>query len=259
MLLDVQTLVRDIGKQLLLRLSTLEARIFGDAEPVSSTQAVRCDQIQIPNFLKQKFEAASKAARPELQADDIFPMHDGINAFLIHHKEDAVDSTYKAGFILPAPTQSPEQYLRMIKCVWIIQKVQGCAEYITTCQSGDRLLICFVDELDQKCLEEFNRFAESPPLNPFKVRNEPNEPTLNALGDAAFSIWPTVARPLDRFDAACMDSLKIILRAPLQSLAPSRRLELLLLRHDDTSLEMIIKETSEVYQASDSRSCVLTI
>jgi hypothetical protein len=183
-------------------------------------------------------------------------MKDGIDAFLIHHKEDAATSTFSGGFILQPPSQSPEQYVRMMKSIWITRCVQSSEEYYRACESGNRLLKCFVEELGHKCLNEFNRFAN--PDSPRQVRNAPSVEILSRLGDDSFLIWPKVPRPLDRFDAAAasVDPLKkILLRAQMHNrMALSRHMELLLVRHDETLLEMIIKETAESDQATDSRS-----
>lgn len=175
----------------------------------------------------------------------------GINAFLIHYKNETPSSAFAAGFLLPPSTQSPEQYLRMIKSIWILQRVQSCAEYIEACGpvSRNRLLQCFVEGLADKCLEEFNRFAQPLPGGIFKVRDEPAEGVLRPLGNEAFSVWPKIVRPPDPFDIASVDSLKIVLRAPLKHQTESTRSkELLLLRHDPTLLEMLTKETSETNQ-----------
>lgn len=195
----------------------------------------------------QRFEDASTDARPDLRLGASFPMQLGINAFLIHYKDESSSASFTGGFLLPPPTQSPEQYLRMIKCIWIIQRVQACEKYIEACgPSRNRLLQCFVEGLAQKCLEAFNRFAQPVSGGYFKVRNEPSEDVLRPLGNEAFSIWPKVVQPPDPFDIASVDSLKIVLRAPLNYQTQSTRSkELLLLRHDPTLLEMLTKETSE--------------
>jgi hypothetical protein len=239
------------GDNILAKLAALEARIFGEALTGESEVATRCDQIQIPEFLMQRFEDTAHDARPDLRLGDSFPMQLGINAFLVHYKNETSSATFAGGFLLPPPTQSPEQYLRMIKSIWIIQRVQSCSEYIEACGpvSRNRLLQCFVEGLAQKCLEEFNRFAQRTPDGLFKVRNEPSEGVLRPLGNDAFSIWPKVLRPPDPFDIASVDSLKIVLRAPLEYQTQSTRSkELLLLRHDATLLEMLTKETSETNQ-----------
>ena len=229
----------------------LEARIFGESLSESSEVATRCDQIRIPEFLLQMFEDACHDARPDLRLGDLFPMQLGINAFLIHYKNESSSAEFAGGFLLPPPTQSPEQYLRMIKSIWIIQRVQACSEYIEACGpvSRNRLLQCFVEGLAQKCLEEFNRFAQPLQGGIFRVRNEPNEGVLRPLGNEAFSVWPKIVHPLDPFDIASVDSLKIVLRAPLKHQTQlARSKELLLLRHDPTLLEMLTKETSETNQ-----------
>jgi hypothetical protein len=256
LLLDIRSVVQDYGEALLAKLEALEAKLFGATEATPPNLCVRCDQVQIPQFLITKFLSMSKSAKPELQSGDDFGLRDGINAFLLHHKEDAAASTFSGGFILQPPTQSPEQYLRLMKTIWIIRSIQACEEYVLACRSGNRLLKCFVEELANKCLCIFNQFADAPET-PFSVRNEPTEANLNPLGEDAFLIWPKVPRPLDRFDAAAasVDQIKTLLRAQMHNqLAPSRHMELLLIQHDSTLLEMIIKETSKTDQATDSRS-----
>jgi hypothetical protein len=249
------------------RISLLEARIFGNTPPLASGRvAVRCDQIQIPEFIVDKFEEASRTTRPDLSSGSALPMNEGINAFLLHYKEDAVTSSFSGDFLLQTPTQSPAQYLRMMKTIWIIQTVLECTEYKEACQNGNRLLRCFVEGLAQKSLDEFNRFADGPRGNPYKVRNEPSEEDLSPLGKDAFAIWPKPVRQPDRFDTASMDSLKIVLRAALQLpptpyLAPtsSRHKELLLLRHNSTLLEMVVRETWQADQYTNSQSYVFSI
>lgn len=250
----------DNGDGLLAKLKTSEAKVFGDAAPQAGQKATRCDQIRISQFLMDRFEDASKAARPQSKDGAAFPVHQGLSAFLSHYKEDSI-SQFSGGFLLEEPTQSPEHFLRMMKTIWIMQRIQNSKEYTQACKAGNRLLRCFVESLAQKCLEGFNRFAGPPSGNMFKVRNEPDIITLNQLGSEAFEIWPKVARPLDIFDTASMDSLKIVFRAllrppPTQHLSPtpSRYRQLLLLRHENTLLEMITKETSEHDASTNSQS-----
>ena len=255
-------MIYDNGDQLLSKLSAIEARLFSDVPSPGARAAASCEQIQIPHFLIDKFEEASRLGRPELEDGNVFPMHKGINAFLSHYKEDPASSQFSGGgFLLETPTQSPEQFLRMMKAIWIIQRVRYSTEYTQASRSGNRLLRCFVESLGHKCLEDFNRFAQQPPGNIFKVRNEPDPITLSELGEDAFAIWPHRSRPLDIFDTASMDSLKIIFRAllrppPMQAHSPAsaRYRQLLLLRHDNTLLEMIVKETSEADASTNSQS-----
>lgn len=261
LLLDIKDLIRDNGDHLLTRLATIEARLFNDISSPGARVATNVQQIQVPPFLTDKFAEASRQARPELEQGGSFPLNQGINAFLSHYREDAATTQFSGGFLLETPTQSPEHFLRMMKTIWIIQRVRESREYLQACQSGNRLIRCFVESLGQKCLENFNRFAQSPPLSVFKVRNEPDPITLSQLGEESFSIWPKVSRTLDIFDTSTMDALKVVFRAllrptPTQVLNPnsSRYKQLLLLRHDNTLLEMIVKETSEADSSTNSQS-----
>ena len=223
-------------------------------------RATQCDQVHIPQYVNDRFEEASKAARPQSKKGEAFPIHQGITAFLTHYKDDS-SSQFAGGFLLEEPTQTPEQFLRVMKTIWIIQRVQTSKEYAQGIKAGNRLLMCFVESLGQKCLEGFNRFASPPSGGTYKVRDEPNAIILSQLGDEAFEIWPSATRPLDIFDTASMDALKVVFRAllrppPIQHLSPtpSRYRQLLLLRHDNTLLEMITKETSETDSSTNSQS-----
>lgn len=261
LLLDIKSLIYDNGDQLLSKLAVIEARLFKDTASPGSRVASSCEQIQIPKYLIDKFEESSRLGRPELENGNILPMHQGINAFLSHYKDDTTTSQFSGGFLLETPTQSPEQYLRMMKAIWIIQRVRYSKEYTQASQSGNRLLRCFVESLGQKCLEDFNRFAQMPPGNVFKVRDEPDPISLSELGEESFRIWPNVARSLDIFDTETMDSLKMVFRALLRpppnqglSTTPACYRQLILLRHDNTLLEMIVKETSEADASTNSQS-----
>ena len=261
LLLDIKPLISNHGDQLLSKLASIEARLFSDISSPGSRVALHVQQIQVPPFLADKFEAASKSARPELENGKSFTMQQGINAFLIHHTEDASSLRFSGGFLLETPTQSPDHFVRMMKPIWIIQTVRESRDYLQACQSGNRLLRCFVESLGQKCLEDFKRYAQEPPLNVFKVRNEPDPVTLSQLGEDAFQIWPKVTKSLDVFDISSMDSLKIVFRAllrptPTHNLNPNhaRYKQLVLLRHDSTLVEMVTKETSEADASTNSQS-----
>jgi hypothetical protein len=250
LLLDIQQLVTQYGEAILKRLEDIERRFFSmelqDPTTPVQTTATKCSQIVIPQYLIDLFENASRRAQPQTDLGPRFPINDGINAFLSHYKEDAAASTFSGGFLLPPPSQTPEQYVSMMKSIWIVQKIQASSEYITSCQRGNRLLKCFIEELAEKCLTAFNQFADKP-NNPFQVRNAPDQNTvLQDLTDDAFTIWPKTELPTDRFEtAATVDALKTVLRVPLKHQLPMHNLELLLLRQTETVLEMITKETRQ--------------
>lgn len=256
LLLDIRSLVIENGQNILAKLAAIEAKLSGIAPPSTTIEAVQCKQIQIPNFLWNRFEESSKARMPELPSGNIFPLNAGINAFLTHYQDPPVDVF--SGYILLQPSQTPEQYVRLMKAIWIMQSIQDLPEYIDACNSGNRLFKLFVEGLADKCLAQFNRFAESPPGNPFQIRNQPTEATLSPLGEEAFAIWPKAVRELDDFDKASEDPLqKIILRSQLNPRNSSNRKEFILIRHDTLLLELVTKETSETDRFTNSQTLVL--
>lgn len=256
LLLDIRSLVIENGQNILAKLAAIEAKLSGIAPPSTTIEAVQCKQIQIPDFLWNRFEESSRARMPELQSGNIFPLNAGINAFLTHYQDAPVDVF--SGYILLQPSQTPEQYLRLMKAIWIMQSIQDLPDYITACNSGNRLFKLFIEGLADKCLAQFNRFADSPPGNPFQIRNQPTEATLQQLGEEAFAIWPKTVRELDDFDKASEDPLqKIILRAEVHPQNSSKRKEFILIRHDTLHLELITKETAEADRFTNSQMFVL--
>jgi hypothetical protein len=246
-------LVIENGQNILAKLNAIEAKLSGTTPPISTVEAVQCRQIEIPDFLWHKFESASISRMPELESGNIFPLNAGINAFLTHYKDPPVE--VYSGYNLLRPNQTPEQYLYLMKSIWIIQSIQDLPEYKEACDSGNRLFKLFVEGLADKCLAQFKRFAESPPGNPFKIANEPDEATLLPLGEEAFEIWPKAVRELDDFDKASEDPLqKIVLRAQLCPRNPSRRKEFILIRHDTLLLELVTRETSETDRSTNSQT-----
>lgn len=205
-------MVYDNGDGLLQKLTEIEGKLFGEGKLLSLKVAIRCDQIQIPQYLRDRFEDASIAEKPQLKEGGPFPVHQGLTAFLLHYKEDIASG----GFLLEEPTQTPEQYLRMMKTIWIMQRIQSSKEYTQARKAGNRLLICFVESLAQNCLDGFNRFAGPTFEKTFKIRTEPDPVSLNQLEEDSFAIWPRNVQPLDIFDTASMDSLKLVFRALLR-------------------------------------------
>jgi hypothetical protein len=265
LMLDIQGLVRYFGNHTLaalrdveMKLSRIEAQMFGtgDSPLPLRVQVTRCAQVIFPELLLESFETISKAARPDIQTDNNFPMYEGISAFLRHYKEDNTNAMFSGGLFQIPTSQSPQQYLSMMKGIWIMMKVQECKEYKTACQDGNRLLMLFVEGLAEKCINEFKRHAEGPPMpqcNPFKVANEPTPETLLPLGEEAWAIWPKPMTQSVGFDEAVgLDQMNIILRARLQHRAPFIVEEMILLRRGESMLEMVTKKTTQ--NAGQSRS-----
>lgn len=242
---------------MLLVIGQIKEILTGDAQAIGARQDVRCNQIVIPPYLILKFEKLAIDAKPGARSDDTFPMHDAINAFLQHYEDEAAAAriSRSRGFQPPSPTEWHRQYVCMMRSIWIIQRIESSAEYVDSCERGNQLLKHFVDDLAKKCLYVFNQHSDRP-ANPRKVKNEPDEVSLDLLGEETFRIWPIAVPVFDRPHATEIDDMKTILRAPLLHVNSERQRSLVLLRQTETVLEMITKETSVLERTRELRSQV---
>ncbi|KFY96180.1 hypothetical protein V498_02838 [Pseudogymnoascus sp. VKM F-4517 (FW-2822)] len=218
LLIDIQSLVVRYGDTMLKELGEIKDLIRGASQAIVPQEDVRCHHIVIPPYLIRKFENLSIDANPKARSDSTFPMHDGINAFLRHYEDEvaAAEQSHLRGIQPASVTQWPIQYVRMMRSIWIIQRVISSAEYVKSCARGNQLLIYFVEDLEKKCIYMFNQHSDRP-ANPRRVVNEPDEVTLDLLGEEVFMIWPIVVPAFDRPHETEMDDMKTILRTPLFS------------------------------------------
>lgn len=107
------------------------------------------EDAQIPAYLEERFEIALRAANPELQTDERFPLARGINAF--HHHLKRGSSMFQPKHMPMERDISLEQethfarYLELMKSIWIIRKVGRSDEYKEI--SSDRLWNFYMSEL----------------------------------------------------------------------------------------------------------------
>lgn len=124
---------------------------------------------RVPDYLEERFEAAIEATNPELRNQARFPLVQGINAF--HHHFEQVrsldikclqatiltlkkstskfhpENTSLAGDFFAERTPEPEQYLNLMKSIWIVQMIKLGDEYAQS--MSDKLWECYVRELDE--------------------------------------------------------------------------------------------------------------
>ncbi|OBT66188.1 hypothetical protein VE03_05136 [Pseudogymnoascus sp. 23342-1-I1] len=167
LLIDIQSLVVRYGEAMLQELGHIKDLIRGASQAIVPQEDLRCHQIVIPPYLTRKFERLSIDANPRARSDTTFPMHDGINAFLRHYEDEvaAAEQSHLRGVLPPSVSQWPMQYVRMMRSIWIIQRVLSSAEYVSSCARGNKLLIYFVEDLEKKCLYVFNQHSDSREIN----------------------------------------------------------------------------------------------
>lgn len=96
LLLDLKSDIRDFRADTTRRLAEvqdeirkLNSRVPGEVDEVTLEASISPSaDLEVPQYLKVRFEAAVQAAEPELQDDMKFPLVKGVNAFH-HHFEQA--------------------------------------------------------------------------------------------------------------------------------------------------------------------------
>ena len=166
-----------------------------------------------------------------------FPLAEGIDAVAFHFEESTRKFRSFAPLIL---TPEPTQYLNLMKCVWIIEKIKSHPSFDLACK--DILWAAYVRELESKIISETERFAiaESPlqAPQPSDVLREP-EGNFNIwvdFGDA--DPFPTLTEP-DGFEQK-------IFEASLPDVSHSRKQDIMVFRLDETRVRLVRVVTSTI-------------
>ncbi|KFY15302.1 hypothetical protein V492_02096 [Pseudogymnoascus sp. VKM F-4246] len=256
LLADIQSLVTYYGEALLQEVRQLRELILASSQAITIQEEVRCDRIVIPPYLVRKFERLSIEAKPSAQSNDTFPMHDGIN-ILLQYNDSEAKAANLSRFHGIEPASPTQQYVNMMRNIWIIQRIQSSAEYVNSRSRGNELLRFFVKDLRNRCLYVFSQHSDGPE-NPYVIRNKPDEADLDLLGEEAFQIWPVPVHSNGHSRVTEVEDMKIILRVPLRPLRSAGEKSLTLLRHTETMLEMIIKENAERHREINLRTVILS-
>ncbi|KAF1817013.1 hypothetical protein P152DRAFT_384775, partial [Eremomyces bilateralis CBS 781.70] len=125
------------------------------------------------------FQRASEVGHPELRDSDNFPLAEGSES-LISLFQNAT-SEFQPGIFLHERSPSPEQYLNLLKCVWIIQKLHNNPR-LRNADSNSHWP-SFIKQLELNVSQECWRFTAQCP-------NQLTPPSTFALVEEHFSIWP---------------------------------------------------------------------
>lgn len=185
----------------------------------------------IPEYLAEKFQAKAVESRPI----DPFPLADGIDAVAFHFEE----STRKfRSFTTLILTPEPAQYLNLMKCIWIMERIKSHQSFDVACQ--DILWKAYVSELETKIISETERFtAARSPLQAPEKSDILREPQAN------FNVWvdfgdvdpfPTLTEP-DGFEQK-------IFEASLPNVSQSRKQDIVVFRLSETRIRLVRVVTS---------------
>ena len=190
---------------------------------------------RVPDYLVVRFEVAAKSTNWELVDEKKFPFYSSINAF--HHHFDDSTVLFKPkvtplGDFFAERTPEPEQYLNLMKSIWIIQRIKKGSEWAKA--SSDRLSKCYMEQLEGQCLQEYTRFTTQ--TEPQERLKEPDQRNISLLAGTMFQIWFDGDEENESQSTA--DCLTEILHVSLMSSSRDTKQELVLHRKTDTKLQV---------------------
>lgn len=78
--------------------------------------------LEVPEYIDAKFERASAISHPELAANAWSP-EEAVDAFIVHFNQSTVK--FREGILLTERTPPGEQFLSLMKCVWIMGRMKA--------------------------------------------------------------------------------------------------------------------------------------
>jgi hypothetical protein len=187
----------------------------------------------VPGYLAEKFKAKAADSRPI----EPFPLAEGIDAVAFHLEESTRKFRSFAPLILKP---EPAQYLNLIKCIWIMERLKSHPAFDVACQ--DILWKSYVRELETKIISETERFTTGEsPLQVPQPKDILREPEGN------FNIWvdfgdadpfPTLTEP-DGFEQK-------IFEASLPNVSHSRKQDIIVFRLSESRIRVVRVVTSTI-------------
>ncbi|KAF4469847.1 hypothetical protein FALBO_3287 [Fusarium albosuccineum] len=161
--------------------------------------------LEVPMYLAEQFRFAALATHAEYRLEEDFELKDLSDAFILNYNRSTIN--FQAGMLVAERIPPIDQYINLLKCIWIFSKIQGspalqCANKDTShWPSYARQL---EDDLSAQCTR-FGRELVKPEIEAQTLRKE------------MFSIWPE-KEPTPLVDVVTQDEMmEELLEVPLQS------------------------------------------
>jgi len=165
----------------------------------------------VPADIEKKFRTAAEESQPEIQTPGNFPLQAGADAFVAHLEEST--KKFTAGYFINERTPHPKQYLSLLKCIWIMRRLQE--SYALRNAPKDSQWPGYINQLNEDLSMECQRFTA-----PSAQRLI--EPDLGSLRHAdEYNIWPgeNIAEYISpHFEVYKQEVLKIPMPSPSESL-----------------------------------------
>jgi hypothetical protein len=110
--------------------------------------------VEVPEDIDAKFELASSVGHSELAANAWQP-EEAVDAFVVHfHRSTAI---FGEGILLTERTPPAEQFLNLLKCVWIMRRLKA-STHLQQARPYSHWP-SYIKQLDQVSLDCVSRFA----------------------------------------------------------------------------------------------------
>jgi hypothetical protein len=114
--------------------------------------------LQVPDSIERKFLAATEKSRPEVRQPNRFPLQLGADSFLTHFENSTL--SFEAGRFLADRTPQPDQYLNLLKCIWVLGRIRKSDEFAEVSQpSQDSQWPGYINQLHEDLYKECQRFS----------------------------------------------------------------------------------------------------
>lgn len=105
-------------------LNRLMGVLIPDLEQTLNQQAHREIRIlQVPFAIEDRFRFTALSDRPEYSTDAAFELEELSDAFVLNYNKSSIG--FRSGLIVTDRIPPLEQYLNLLKCVWLFRKIQS--------------------------------------------------------------------------------------------------------------------------------------
>lgn len=133
----------------------LEGLLISDIEKALSEQQETIPQyLEIPVEIEQRFHSAAERTRPQSRSQGRFPLIEGADAFATHFENGT--KNFVPGNFVPQRKPPGKQYLNLLKCIWIIKKLEASDQLRDV--PADSHWKSYIVQLGNNLSEECKRF-----------------------------------------------------------------------------------------------------
>jgi hypothetical protein len=208
----------------------LQGLLIPDVEQAMSEQGnAVVIQLDIPVDIESKFRTSAEKSYPEIRTTGNFPLQAGADIFVEHFENSTKNFTAKGNF-LDDRKPPPQQYLALLKSVWIMRCLTECNALKDAPRHSQ--WHGYVQQLNEDLSIECQRFTAAPAQRLIA-------PDLRGLGnDDAYDIWPA-ENIADYISPHVELALEEVLKLPMPDPSESLRRDMSIFRLGSTKYRLL--------------------